>query len=79
MKITVDTTRCCSSGVCALTAPGVFDQTDDDGTVVLLEAEPPRTHQAAVLDAAELCPSRAITVTADGQGEAVMRPGEEAR
>ncbi|MGW0747727.1 ferredoxin [Streptomyces sp. NPDC002817] len=56
----MDTGRCCSSGVCALTAPDVFDQSDEDGTVVLLTARPLVSDHVAVREAAELCPSGAI-------------------
>jgi len=45
-----------------MTAPEVFDQNEDDGTVVLLEAEPADSHRLAVLESAQMCPSSAITV-----------------
>ncbi|MFF5010597.1 ferredoxin [Streptomyces phaeochromogenes] len=60
MDISVNTGRCCSSGVCALTAPDVFDQSDEDGSVILLTVRPPVAAHAAVREAAELCPSGAI-------------------
>ena len=40
MKITVDEDKCCAAGSCVLAAPDVFDQRDEDGIVVLLDAEP---------------------------------------
>lgn len=40
MKITVDEEKCCGAGQCVLIAPEVFDQRDEDGIVVLLDAEP---------------------------------------
>jgi ferredoxin len=46
--------------MCALTAPAVFDQSDDDGTVVVLEPEPPAELEAAVLRAVGLCPNGVI-------------------
>ncbi|WUI01422.1 ferredoxin [Spirillospora sp. NBC_00431] len=85
MKIEVDTGRCCSSGMCAMTAPQVFDQSEDDGTVVLLDPVPAGEDHAAVLEAAEMCPSGAITVVdvPGGVGTAGPRPsadaGEEGR
>jgi ferredoxin len=63
MKIEVDREVCCSSGMCVLTAPDLFDQDEDDGRVVVLVAEPPEESQDLARQAAQLCPSRAITVT----------------
>jgi ferredoxin len=51
-----------ASGQCVLTADAVFDQREDDGTVVLLDAAPPPQLHDDVRRAAALCPSRAITV-----------------
>ena len=65
MRVAVNTDRCCASGMCALTDPMVFDQSEDDGTVVLLQPEPPAEHHSAVRTAAMLCPSGAISVTAE--------------
>lgn len=62
MKVRTDTERCIGAGMCALTVPEVFDQSEEDGTVVLLDAEPPVERQAAVQRAERLCPSGAITV-----------------
>jgi ferredoxin len=60
MRISVDETRCCSSGQCAALAPGVFDQRDDDGVVILLDAAPPEAAHDAVREAALTCPAAAI-------------------
>lgn len=60
MRISVDQARCCSSGQCAALAPGVFDQRDDDGVVILLEAAPPEAAHDAVREAARACPAAAI-------------------
>ncbi|GAA2835567.1 ferredoxin [Kitasatospora paracochleata] len=62
MKVTVDQDRCCGSGQCVLTAPEVFDQSDDDGLVRLLHPGPPPEQYASVRLAAALCPGNAITV-----------------
>jgi ferredoxin len=67
MRIQVDRDRCCGSGNCVLTAPDVFDQSDDDGLVVLRRSDPPPGRDDAVRRAADLCPARAIEVTATGQ------------
>ena len=61
MIVHVDRQRCCSAGMCVLTAPEVFDQREEDGTVLLLRQ--PRTDQeAAVRDAVGLCPSGALVL-----------------
>ncbi|HEV7825259.1 MAG TPA: ferredoxin [Mycobacteriales bacterium] len=61
-RITVDHTRCQGAGLCALTAPEVFDQRDDDGTVVLLDPSPPEALHDAARRAEDLCPNAVIRV-----------------
>lgn len=63
MQITVDTDKCCGAGQCALTAPEVFDQSDEDGTVLLLDAQPPAEHHEAVRKAADQCPAAVIELS----------------
>lgn len=60
MKITVDDVKCCGAGQCVLLAPEVFDQREEDGIVVLLDAEPPAELRPAVREAASMCPAAAI-------------------
>jgi ferredoxin len=60
MKITVDEVKCCGAGQCVMIAPEVFDQRDEDGIVVLLDAEPSEDQHAAVREAAGVCPAAAI-------------------
>jgi ferredoxin len=60
LRIAVDEEVCCGSGLCALTAPKVFDQRDDDGVVVTLTTEPATTDYDAVRAAAAACPTSAI-------------------
>ncbi|WP_016697032.1 ferredoxin [Actinoalloteichus spitiensis] len=64
MKVSVDEDKCCGAGSCVLAAPDVFDQRDEDGVVVLLNAEPPAELHAAVREAADVCPAAAITLRA---------------
>ncbi|MGK5632749.1 ferredoxin [Streptomyces sp. URMC 123] len=71
MEIDIDRERCVGAGMCALTAPEVFDQDADDGRVVLLERRPPRERQAAARMAAGVCPAGVIRVR--------DRPGGSAR
>ncbi|GAA2990557.1 ferredoxin [Streptomyces lactacystinicus] len=58
-RVEADTSRCVSSGQCAMTAPSVFDQ-DESGRVVVLAADPggPAAEQAR--EAAAMCPASAI-------------------
>lgn len=63
MRITVDEDKCCGAGQCVLLAPEVFDQRDDDGIVVLLDAEPPEALHAVSREAASVCPAAAIDVS----------------
>lgn len=62
MKVTVDQDKCCAGGNCVMLAPDVFDQRDSDGVVVLLTDTPGEGLQAAVREAAEVCPSAAISI-----------------
>ncbi|GII53786.1 ferredoxin [Planotetraspora thailandica] len=62
MKIKADTGVCVGAGMCALTAPEVFDQSEEDGTVVLLQPEPPASREAAARRAVQLCPSGALSL-----------------
>lgn len=63
MKIHIDHDRCRGAGQCALSAPELFDQSDDDGTVVVLNDQPPAELQARARLAASLCPNAVIDVT----------------
>ncbi|MGZ4751071.1 MAG: ferredoxin [Oryzihumus sp.] len=40
MRVVIDRERCQGAGMCALTAPAVFDQSEEDGRVVVLDADP---------------------------------------
>ena len=62
MEIKADSRLCIGAGMCALTAPDVFDQSEDEGLVVLLRSVPPAGQEAAVQRAVNLCPSGAISV-----------------
>ncbi|WP_137990781.1 ferredoxin [Streptomyces vilmorinianum] len=70
MDVHVDRDRCLGAGMCALTAPQVFDQDEDEGLVVLLDARPPQERHAAVRVAAGVCPAVAITLTERGSSPA---------
>lgn len=65
MKVSIVRDRCVGAGRCVVAAPEVFDQDDDDGIAILLTDSPAPGTRAAVADAANLCPGRAIHVTED--------------
>ena len=69
MKVAIDRRRCLSSGYCVMEAPAVFTQ-DEEGLVVLLDANPPPDQHAAVGIAELACPAAVITVTEDGSDAA---------
>ncbi|THV24430.1 ferredoxin [Glycomyces paridis] len=60
MRIVADRERCMSAGMCALTAPEVFDQDDEDGRVLVRESDPEAEAALRAADAIELCPSGAL-------------------
>ncbi|MEU1185834.1 ferredoxin [Streptomyces sp. NPDC005820] len=64
MRIVIDEEKCCAAGQCVAAAPDVFDQRDEDGIVVLLDANPPAELTDQVLDAVSVCPALAIRVEA---------------
>ncbi|MEO6089940.1 MAG: ferredoxin [Umezawaea sp.] len=60
MRVRVDPDRCVASGQCVVYAGKVFKQSEQEGTVELVQASPPPSLHAAVLEAQALCPSGAI-------------------
>ncbi|MEU4114954.1 ferredoxin [Kitasatospora sp. NPDC028055] len=63
MQVSVDRDRCCSSGMCVMNAPAVFDQDERDSLVRLRQTVVLPEQFDDVRLAADLCPGRAITVT----------------
>ncbi|GAA4554497.1 ferredoxin [Pseudonocardia xishanensis] len=62
MKITASADRCIAAGNCALIAPEVFDQSDEDGTVAVLDDSPPVEAHDTVRQAAAACPAAVIHI-----------------
>ncbi|MEU4543470.1 ferredoxin [Nonomuraea dietziae] len=60
MRVTADTGVCVGAGMCALTVPAVFDQSEEEGLVVVLGSEVPAGLEQAVRRALTLCPSGAL-------------------
>ncbi|OLT29766.1 ferredoxin [Nocardiopsis sp. CNR-923] len=61
MRLFADRGLCVGSGMCVLTAPGVFDQDDEDGLVVVHGDPDGRGDAAALGRVVDACPSGAIT------------------
>jgi ferredoxin len=62
MKVVADLETCIGAGVCVLTAPDVFDQDAEDGTVRVLVELIPTAEERDVREAVELCPSAALSI-----------------
>ncbi|WP_156758562.1 ferredoxin [Actinokineospora pegani] len=60
MKVEIEEFKCVGAGHCVVAAPEVFDQRDDDGVVILLDADPPEHEHENTREAAQLCPAAAI-------------------
>ncbi|HOB91113.1 MAG: ferredoxin [Bacillota bacterium] len=61
MKATVDKDLCISCGLCIQTCPDVFDW-DDDDKAVAIDEEVPEEFEDEVYEAADGCPTDAISV-----------------
>jgi ferredoxin len=61
MKVAVDDERCAGHGVCVGLCPEVFDL-GDDGYAVIKLTDVPEQFGEAVREAAQQCPTQAITV-----------------
>ena len=61
MKVTVDYDICASSGRCMQVCPEVFE-VRSDGYLYVLQEEPGEELRTKVEEAADLCPTGAITV-----------------
>lgn len=61
MKVNVNMDVCASTGSCAQLCPEVFE-VRSDGYLYVLQPEPGEELRAKVTEAADLCPTAAITV-----------------
>ena len=61
MKVTVDYDVCASTGACMQVCPEVFE-VRSDGYLYILQEEPGEELRGKVEQAAELCPTGAITI-----------------
>lgn len=62
MRVTGDRKVCVGAGQCVLAAPGVFDQDEEEGLVLVLREEPGDDQRAEVQEAADTCPSGAVRI-----------------
>ena len=63
MRVTVDYDICASTGSCVQICPEVFE-IRKDGFLYVLQEEPPESLRTQVEQAADMCPTGAITVDA---------------
>ena len=71
LKVTVNKTRCISSGDCVETAPAVFQLDADEKSEVV---NPSGAPEATILAAARSCPVKAISVVNEETGEQLFPP-----
>ena len=62
MDVVIDQEKCIAAGQCVAAAPGVFDQREEDGVVVLLTSSPGPAEADGVRHAARVCPAQVIEV-----------------
>ena len=62
MKIVADTSVCVGAGQCVLTEPALFYQSEEDGTVIVLNAEPTGELAEKAREAVKVCPSQALSI-----------------
>jgi len=62
LSVAVEYQKCTAAGQCLLAAPNVFDQSADNGTIVLLDPNPPESERPRVLDAIARCPASVISL-----------------
>lgn len=72
MRIKVDRNLCIGAGRCMASAPAIFDQSQDDGLVLLLLPMVDALHWEQVLAAVNGCPSGAISIEGCGTGPAEL-------
>lgn len=75
-RIRVDADACMASGTCVFHAPRTFRIDDEAGVAVV--ADPDGDPLERVLDAAEACPTQAISVERDAQPRSPASPAESA-
>ncbi len=62
MRVSVDFDVCASTGACMQVCPEVFE-VRNDGYLYILQEQPPEELRVTVTNAADMCPTAAITIT----------------
>ncbi len=70
MRVLADLELCIGAGVCVLTAPRVFDQSAEDGSVRLLVGTVDGADAALARQAVDRCPAAALSIREDDGGDA---------
>lgn len=65
MRIIADRDRCVGAGQCVLTEPDVFDQDEEEGTVLLLTERTTEQTSESVRTAVDVCPAQALSLEQD--------------
>jgi ferredoxin len=60
LRVELDEPKCVAAGQCAMVAPDLFDQREDDGVAIVLDATPGPEHHEEAREAAAVCPAAAI-------------------
>lgn len=62
MRVIVEYDKCVASGACVVAASEVFDQKEDDGSVILLQENPSEEMRPAVEEAVAACPAACLHI-----------------
>jgi ferredoxin len=62
MRVHVDHSKCALHGQCEITAPAIFEIDDEGDSLVILVPEPDESMRDLVEDAADACPTNAISI-----------------
>jgi ferredoxin len=65
MRIVADQSRCAGAGQCVLTDAALFDQSQEDGTVIVVTPDPPAAQHEHARQAVRLGPSGALSIEDD--------------
>jgi ferredoxin len=62
VRIVADQSRCAGAGQCVLTDAALFDQSEEDGTVIVVTPHPAAAQHEHARQAVHLCPSGALSL-----------------
>ena len=64
MRIVVDRTKCTALAMCEAEAPDLFE-VQDDGSLTVLDENPPESQREALQRAVDSCPTEALSIVED--------------